>query len=161
MTISNNFKYNLDFYEKYHQNTFNKIIHILCIPLIVWSFFILINYLNINNYSVLFQPSLLVYLFYTIYYFKNESYYSIFSAVFYLFILIQSNIFYINIKNAWFYAILIQVFSWILQLASHKYIEKNSPAFVNGIKQSFLTAPLFIIIDLVKFIYKIINNKFD
>ena len=39
----------------------------------------------------------------------------------------------------------VHVTSWICQILSHKFIEKNSPALITGFKQSFLTAPIFVV----------------
>ena len=40
--------------------------------------------------------------------------------------------------------ILLHIFSWIVQILSHKYIEKNSPALITGFWDSFTIAPFFV-----------------
>ena len=62
--------------------------------------------------------------------------------------------FYYYVNNAWIYSIIIQISSWIIQILSHKYIEGNSPALIEGFVQSFLTAPLFIVVEIMEFITK-------
>ena len=42
----NIYKKNFNFYEKYHKNIYNKIVHIICIPNIVSSIFGLLNHLE-------------------------------------------------------------------------------------------------------------------
>ena len=67
--------------------------------------------------------------------------------------LIYSNayLFSNKIQNSWKWGLLIQILSWVLQLLSHKYIEKNTPAFKDGMVQSFLTAPLFVVVETLEY----------
>ena len=139
------------FYQKYHRHPINKFIHIWCIPMITWGLFILINQLTfIESRSIMCQPSTLLYTFYISYYLYNDLYYGMIAGLFYMCILLHANVFFLNIPNAWFYACVANVFGWVLQILSHRYIEKNKPALVDGLKQSILTAPLFIIIEIVE-----------
>ena len=166
------------FYEKYHRHPLNKFIHVLCIPAICWSLFIFLNYIpfsfsffdNIidNSYlnmacSLSLKPNFILYISYIIYYVWLSPCLGIASSIFYFIILLLANIFYCNIEHAWIYAIIVQIFSWILQILSHKFIEHNSPAFMSGFIQSFLTAPLFIVLEILVFFkchknIRIINN---
>ena len=147
------------FYKKYHQNPINKLIHIWCIPMITWGTFILLNYFTFfETNSIICQPSTLLYTFYISYYLYNELYYGILASIFYMCILLHANIFFLNIDNACVYAIMATIIGWVLQILSHKYIEKNQPALIDGFKQSVLTAPLFIIIELSESFHK--GDKF-
>ena len=143
------------FYKKYHKNTINKLIHIWCIPMITWGMFILMNYFTfLETNSIIYQPSTLLYTFYISYYIYNDLYYGMIAGLFYMCILLHANVFFLNIHNAWLYACMANVVGWVLQILSHIYIEKNKPALVDGLKQSFLTAPLFIIIELSESFHK-------
>jgi len=59
------FQSNYDFYQSYHGNVVNKLIHILCIPAIVWSTIILLSDYKFRGNNV----SALLLLFYSGYYF--------------------------------------------------------------------------------------------
>ena len=143
-----------NFYKKYHSNLGNIFVHIACIPILVWSIFGISNklgeFLNLNQNSIIRSlPSILIYIMYMIYYYiiaPNNIFYQ--TSLFYLIILVNLNSFYRNKYGLLFY-ILIHIGGWILQILSHKYLEGNSPALLNGIVQSFLTAPIFIVQELV------------
>ena len=78
------------------------------------------------------------------------------TMLFYAMILYNSSEFYrsaiINQQSSFYIFASIQVLSWIFQILSHKVIEKNSPALLSGIKQSVLTAPIFVIEELNSYI---------
>ena len=46
--------------------------------------------------------------------------------------------------------LIVHILGWVFQIASHKYLEGNSPALLDGIVQSFLTAPIFIVHEVVE-----------
>ena len=54
-----------NFYNSYHQNKINKMIHLICIPLIVWSVFTLTHKYKIKKIRL----SSLIFLYYFITYF--------------------------------------------------------------------------------------------
>jgi uncharacterized membrane protein YGL010W len=151
------------FYSDYHSHYLNKIIHIFCIPLICFSLFIFLNYIPYSiqfydsNYTFLnvilcIKSSFILYISYILYYLYLSPFLGFSCGLFYLFILISSNLFYYYVNNAWIYSILFQISSWVIQILSHKFIEGNSPAFKDGLIQSFLTAPLFIVVEIIEFI---------
>jgi len=88
------------------------------------------------------------------YYYKIAPTIYFYAIYFYLPILVHSNIFYNTTDGAYLYALVIQVLSWIIQILSHKFIEKNQPAFIDGLTQSVLVAPLFIIYEMKQIIKK-------
>lgn len=65
------------------------------------------------------------------------------------FIQISSYYFYLYVENVWQYAITLHVSSWIWQILGHIIFEKNRPAFKDNLVQSFLMAPLFVLIELI------------
>lgn len=153
------------FYSEYHSHKLNKIIHIFCIPLICFSLFIFLNYIpysvqiyntenTVLNVILNLKSSFILYTLYILYYLYLSPKLGLICGLFYLLILICGNLFYYYVNNAWIYSIIIQISSWIIQILSHKYIEGNSPAFIEGFIQSFLTAPLFIVVEIMEFITK-------
>ena len=151
MTVKDNIHYN--FYKKYHKNQINKIIHILCIPLILWSFSVFLNSiifqislnymfslnlfsLNLTLSSILLSIYLLIYTIIDINCFIPMS--------IYLFIIWLSSYLFLQYSSfSFYYALLINIFSWIMQFIGHGIFEGNRPALMDSIKQSFLMAPLF------------------
>tara|TARA_B100001094_G_scaffold49270_1_gene44699 strand:- start:990 stop:1475 length:486 start_codon:yes stop_codon:yes gene_type:complete len=146
------------FYKQYHKNDGNVFVHTICIPVLVWSLFGLMNNLGYfvglqqsSNYK--FIPSILIYVSYMIYYYiiaPRKLFWK--TVLFYLFVLTNSNSNYK--KKSPFYYLMIHILSWVFQILSHKFLEGNRPALLNGVVQSFLTAPIFVVYELDQ----ILNN---
>ena len=150
---------NYQFYKKYHSNFYNKLVHIFCIPGIVYSLLGLLMNLESRfskgekNKKLL---SLALYGLYMVYYYMIAPKH-IFrkTLMFYSSIYMASDITFDNMAKSSGLFLAIQILSWALQLLSHRFIEKNSPAFKDGFTQSFLTAPVFVVDEVVKFVPKI------
>ena len=146
---------NFEFYRKYHNNILNILVHIVCIPALVWSIFGLSNnvglYLGLTQTGLYkFIPSISIYSSYMAYYYIISPKKVFWQTFFlYLILLINANSTYNSSPSLAKYAI-VQILGWVFQIASHKYFERNSPALLNGISQSFLTAPIFIVHELVE-----------
>ena len=156
------------FYKKYHQNKINKLIHLFCIPLIVWSFCVLLNNLTIlshfkfnnsNIFTIDLDLSAYICLFYLIIYTFIES--STFFPMFlYLtFIYFTSYFFNLYVIKSIMYALFINIFSWIMQFIGHFFFEGNRPALMDSLVQSFLMAPLFSYFEFKELINKKKINK--
>lgn len=132
---------NYNFYKKYHNNKLNKIIHLICIPLIYLSSMGLINNNKLlRKYNI---PEL-IYLYYTYIHLKYDIYIGLIANFFYgyLYMLVKNN----KKKNKFY--LKLHLFSWILQFIGH-YIEGKKPALLNGIHQSFTTAPFFVVYEIL------------
>ena len=166
-----------NFYNRYHKNYINKRIHIVCIPVLLWSGFVFLSYVNIDidvnvdKLPVLSCKLLLgsyeidaIYLCFGIVDFNGASILATFYTSYYLvlnfklgllmyfilyFMQISSYYFYINVDNAWQIAGLAHIFAWMLQFIGHGIFEKNAPALKDNLIQSFLTAPIFVLIDVI------------
>lgn len=153
---SYNYQQNFLFYKKYHSTFMNVLVHIFCIPAIVWSMFGLANTFgrNIGIPQILyykFMPSMLIYTLYMIYYYLTAPRKIFWSSLyFYLAILVESNRVY-NINNSSDIFVCVQVIGWVLQILSHKVFEGNSPALLDGIVQVFATAPIFIVHEIKQY----------
>ena len=153
------------FYKKYHKNRINKLIHLFCIPMIVWSFCVILNKFTSCNEtyfdgSLLFKTKIDLSLFtcfsYLLFYFLLD-YYTLIPMFLYLsFIYGTSYLFNMYVANSVTYAIYINIFSWIMQFIGHYFFEGNRPALIDSIFQSFLMAPLF---SYFEFKEMIINKK--
>tara|TARA_B100000161_G_C33516575_1_gene398995 strand:- start:601 stop:1158 length:558 start_codon:yes stop_codon:yes gene_type:complete len=161
MTFEKNESY--QFYKKYHKNKINKIIHIFCIPLIVWSFSVLLHSIIFSFSTNILVPSgdlsnpfnyqqivninlnlsgILLSLYLIAYSIMDNSFFR--PMLFFLsFIWCSSYYFLYQVTSPYLYAILINIFSWIMQFIGHGIFEGNRPALIDSIIQSFLMAPLF------------------
>ena len=127
-------------YKKYHKNPVNITIHILCIPVIVWTSTILI--MNLSNVSFILTN---LYIFY--YTYLNKTYfYPMAIALYSNWVL--AHYFFINFPHKNKIAIILNILGWIAQVIGHSFFEKNKPAFMDSLVQSFLMAPLFVYLEL-------------
>ena len=119
------------FYESYHRNALNKLIHVFFIPILLWTG------LSISSHI----DSMIPYFVASIYggYYVNLDRKVGISYLFVL-ILMLFNLKTLSLTNS----ILLHIFSWVVQILSHKYIEKNSPALITGFWDSFTIAPFFV-----------------
>lgn len=142
-------------YAKYHKNKTNKIIHWICIPLIMFSLLGLLSLMTLFTYNSVAISALWFFIIFAIgYYIKLSKSLalgmSIVSICFIYFIeLINQN--FINQKFEIFLGIFI--ISWIGQFIGHK-IEGKKPAFVKDL-QFLLIGPLW----LLSYIYEKLGIK--
>jgi len=120
----------LTFYEIYHSEKRNKIIHFVFVPLLLYTGFVIT--FHIHNLI-----PISAFLGYSFYYMKLDSIVgtTYIPIMFYMLYHIQS----ISLLTA----ILIHVSSWIVQILSHKYFEGKAPALTQGFFQAITIAPLF------------------
>ena len=135
----------LYFYNNYHKNNINKLLHLIGIPMIVWSTFLGTHKFKIYRTRL----SFVLYLIYSYYYVKMNKYTGSLSVIFYYLIYNNSLNLYKKIKNnntkIIKYVGLTQLLAWFMQFFGHKYFENNKPALFKGFKDSFTIAPLFVI----------------
>ena len=142
-------------YAKYHKNKTNKIIHWICIPLIMFSLLGLLSLMTLFTYNSVAISALWFFIIFAIgYYIKLSKSLplgmTIISICFIYFIeLINQN--FINQKFEIFLGIFI--ISWIGQFIGHK-IEGKKPAFVKDL-QFLLIGPLW----LLSYIYEKLDIK--
>tara|TARA_B100001540_G_scaffold232040_1_gene206260 strand:+ start:372 stop:845 length:474 start_codon:yes stop_codon:yes gene_type:complete len=148
-----------DEYSRYHKNKINKIIHWICIPLIMFSLLGLLSKINIiklNTDSIFFSiRGLEIFIIIAIgYYLKISKSLAIgMSLITLLFVLIIESI-NKNDEIMQIYLYLgIFIISWIGQFIGHK-IEGKKPAFFKDL-QFLLIGPLW----LLAYIYKKLNIK--
>ena len=141
----------LEFYNQYHQNFWNKIIHMIFIPLIVLSIRIFLSEVYIGqpwfNWPGLrekmkFRVGRLLSNIYVIYYFTYGWQEGFLMLVYFTWI--ECAYYYINdnIPRKYLLAFYIFVFSWTMQFIGHE-IEGNKPALFDSLSQAFTAAPLF------------------
>ena len=145
------YKNNYIFYKKYHKSKYNILVHRICIPIIVWSLFGIVNAIgeHIHQNSIYnLYPSIIIYSFYILFYYLISAKRLFkYTLCCYTIILLLSIANY-KYSNLSIY-ITVQILGWIAQIISHKYIEGNAPALSKGIIRSILVAPIFIVDELI------------
>ena len=147
----------LEEYGRSHQNPINKLIHWICVPLIMFSLIGLLwsipfNYNLILNEKVFSINVPIIFLLVVImYYFKLSKSLSM-GMIFISFLLIKGiNLLFLLNLSLWKSSLFIFVVAWIGQFIGHK-IEGEKPSFFEDI-QFLLIGPAW----LLSFIYKKFN----
>lgn len=137
------------FYNRYHSNSINRLIHILCIPMISWSICVMLPF----YYSLglmLFYAALYTYIF--TYEIRNTTINETIAVNIHLMIIWLSAIFFkMYHENYMLIAGLVFVMSWIFQFIGHYFFEGNRPALFDSLYQSFAMAPLFTFFEITSF----------
>ncbi len=133
-----------DEYGSYHKNRINKIIHWICIPLIIFSLF---GILSLSKYV------LEIFIILTLsYYLRLSKSLTIGMAIISLLFIWITNFVNANGLGLYFYLVIFIV-AWIGQFIGHKF-EGKKPAFVKDL-QFLLIGPLW----LLSYIYNKINIR--
>ena len=137
-------------YAKYHKNKVNKIIHWICIPLIMFSLLGLLSLMILFTINSVTISALWFFITFAIgYYIKLSKSLALgmtIISIFFIYIIELINLNFINQKFEIF--LVIFIISWIGQFIGHK-IEGKKPAFVKDL-QFLLIGPLW----LLSYIYE-------
>ncbi|CAG8545515.1 hypothetical protein C2G38_740402 [Gigaspora rosea] len=154
-----NLEEQLAFYGQYHNNKVNVVIHIVFVPLILWSTLVvavnsgpLLPYdSNTWWYFTPFVPNaaLFIAIFYIGYYILLEPVAGALYAPLLLYMAYNANSFATAYPNHVTLAIIVHVFSWIIQFIGHGFFEKRSPALKDNLAQALLLAPLFVWLEVL------------
>ena len=127
-------------YEEYHQHPVNRLIHVACIPLIIWSSILLL---------MRFPKTLLLLLIYYIstYIFSGVPY-GILSSILLIIIVAHATEYVKHNRNYIATAIQIQIIAWCMQFVGHA-IEGSRPALMDSLQDAFLYAPVFVVNELM------------
>ena len=134
----------------------NKLVHILCIPMLVWTTTVFLSYIptytiNYENVEFNLTAAGITAFMYVNYYLYLDFRLGILSIfLFYLNVTTASNFVENNdLQYSVSVSLLIHLASWTLQILSHKYFEGNKPALLDSITQSFSIAPLFTLLEFL------------
>lgn len=139
-------------YGSHHQNATNAVMHIIGVPFIMLGVLIPLTWLGIDLWGVNFNAALLVYLALGAFYFSLDKA----CAVFFLFyagaVLYIANVVGGQASSSQAWGISAGAFfgGYILQFIGHG-IEGKAPALLTYPIQSQVAAPLFIVVELFKF----------
>tara|TARA_B110000008_G_scaffold158652_1_gene159479 strand:+ start:224 stop:661 length:438 start_codon:yes stop_codon:yes gene_type:complete len=124
------------FYQKFHQNKINRVIHVATIPVLIWTLAFALQAIRATGAISLGY----VYL----YYLMDPA--TLFPmSVFWGGTYFSSYVLYHNRPPwMWWYVGWLHVLAWVCQFAGHRFFEGNRPALMESVTQAFVTAPLFV-----------------
>ena len=128
-------------YEDYHTHPINKIIHVICIPLIVLTTCNLLSKVKLSICSVKLELSE-IFMFFMLGYYLYLSFLTFIVMLFYFFIILTAGYVWRLKKNYMYESLCVFIFAWIMQFVGHA-IEGNKPALFDSLIQTFTQAPLF------------------
>ena len=129
------------FYLKYHSNPINKLIHTICIPLIMLTSMIFLKQIYIHNRVDIVMLLIPVY---SVYYFSWGLNIGVIMTLYLIALELLAEAFngFMKKRVLLKYNSIVFVLAWILQFVGH-YIEGAKPALMDSVSQAFMVAPLF------------------
>ncbi len=146
-----NFAREMAFYSAYHQERTNVWIHVFGVPVIIFSAFIplaWVQLLEIGDHTL--TLATLYFLGTSLYYIGLDRLMGGLAVVLYgalCWAAHQAAALGVTATVAIFLAG--QIFGWSIQIYGHLHFEKNRPAFYENIIHSFVSAPIFVIADVL------------
>ncbi|GAV99444.1 duf962 domain-containing protein [Lentinula edodes] len=150
----------LTFYGAYHNNKINILIHVICVPLIMWSAMVLLasaphpsflpEYHQEFNKWLVFELNYPAILFtvYETYYFILEPVAALLYAPQFTLSLLTATAF-AQRSDHLTVAITMQTISWIAQFLGHGVAEKRAPALLDNLVGALVLAPFFVHLEIL------------
>lgn len=148
-----NLEKELAFYRKHHRNKTNVLIHIVCVPMILFSSLLL----GANHHygdNIYLNPAMLTAVGYGIYYTLLDVKFGLPTVP----VLLYSVFKFSQIVNseskaaANKFAIGLFLFSWIAQFSGHKWFERKAPSLFESLIQALVLAPFFVLFEIAYFL---------
>lgn len=141
-------------YAESHQNSTNKTIHWICVPLIFWSILGFISlipspHIFIEYFGMISIVSLVAIFLVTFFYFRLS--WRIALIMVFIMLLMEHLVYFINIEfqhKSWICFLSVFVLSWIGQFYGHK-IEGKKPSFLKDL-QFLLVGPIWLLHFILK-----------
>lgn len=141
-------------YAESHQNSTNKTIHWICVPLIFWSILGFISlipspHIFIEYFGMISIVSLVAIFLVTFFYFRLS--WRIALIMVFIMFLMEHLVYFINIEfqhKSWIFFLSVFVLSWIGQFYGHK-IEGKKPSFLKDL-QFLLVEPIWLLHFILK-----------
>ncbi|KAL4241528.1 2-hydroxy-palmitic acid dioxygenase Mpo1-like protein [Abortiporus biennis] len=149
------------FYGAYHANAVNVGIHMTCVPLIVWSSYVMGSRLptpsvfpnihfKVNDYLMFdfnwpFLHAVAVFL----YYFILEPIAAILYFPQLVLTVLTAIAFYHNLDDGFKIGLVVHVVCWLAQFIGHGVYEKRAPALLDNLIGALVLAPLFVHMELL------------
>jgi len=156
-------KHQLTFYGAYHNNKWNVLIHVTCVPLLLWSSQVFLSAAPtpswFPNYTLIFNEyasfewtwATVLSILYQAYYFALEPVAaSIYLPQFVVMLLSATS--YAHREYGQRNALLLHIFAWIMQFIGHGVAEGRSPALLDNIVGAAVLAPFFVHLEVLFFL---------
>jgi uncharacterized membrane protein YGL010W len=153
-----NLESQLNAYAPYHQNKWNILIHIICVPIIFWTVLVWLSvYGTVTfadvSFGLLSHPFPVNFAFiattvYALFYILLEPVAGITVSIILYALCYTANI-YAATPYAAFNAVIIHVVCWILQFIGHGVAEGRAPALFDSFVQALLLAPIFVWLEIL------------
>jgi 2-hydroxy fatty acid dioxygenase len=147
-------KFQRFFYEygRYHRNTINILIHIVCIPIITLTFFLMFDHLSFKILNLPFNTFYIIFAIWVPIYIYTDFFTGLITSI-------QYPLLYYWVKP-YMYSftlfglspaqsiVVIHVVSWLLQFIGHGKFEKRKPALMDNVLLMF-NAPVFVVMEIL------------
>jgi len=150
----------LSFYGAYHSNKWNQLVHLIFVPMIVFTALVWLSYtptlINVSTQNLpvpdfvrenlAFNGALLFYLAYATFYVLLEPVAGFsFNCIMFLMVLCANKWVQVDPVHAWQYATVLHLLSWFFQVAiGHHVFEGRAPSLLDSFLQSLVMSPLFV-----------------
>ncbi|KAJ7904255.1 hypothetical protein B0H14DRAFT_2662073 [Mycena olivaceomarginata] len=153
-------QHQLTFYGAYHSNRINILIHVICVPILLWSFQVMGSQIPVPSFIPAIHHRFSDYLvfdlnvpaihaaIYLAYYFALEP----FAALLYtpqLVLSLLTATAYSSTAGHVTQAIILHAFSWVAQFIGHGVAEKRAPALLDNLIGAVVLAPFFVHLEIL------------
>ncbi|KAF7728201.1 hypothetical protein EC973_006595 [Apophysomyces ossiformis] len=152
-------KKQLVFYGAHHNNKVNIAIHMVFVPIILWTFFgartgpllDVAQFPESFGWLKAFGPNLsfFVIVFYSSYYAILDPVAGALCAPLLYGAAYTANQYYLNNPDAIKNAAVLHVIAWIIQFVGHGFAEKRSPKLMDNLVQALVSAPYFVFFEIL------------
>ena len=130
------------FYQKFHRNVVNRYIHVLTIPMLIWTIAFTMHAFSMTGVISLAY----VYL----YYLMDPASLVPMSVLWGGTYVSSCAVYWNRSPLTWYYVGAAHAAAWALQLMGHRFFEGNRPALTESVTQAFVTAPLFVYYEITE-----------
>lgn len=161
INIKEKFTESFAFYAAYHQHPVNQLMHIITIPIIVFTILTWLAYGSFYEPDLTGQSTdminrllsvnfgIVLIAFYVMVYVVLDVLGGLLFLPCVLILYGGANLFRYYVPYAWAISIALHIIAWIFQFAGHGIWEKRKPALFDSLIQAFLMAPFFIFMELL------------
>ena len=157
--LQNKLKDSFAFYRAYHRHPVNQIIHMITIPIIVFTILIWLSYVKFYQFDQL-SPDILckmltinlglaISIIYITFYLILDIVGGILMTFVILIMYLGANLFRYYVPYAWAWALGAHVIAWVFQFLGHGLWERRKPALFDSLIQAFLMAPYFVLMEII------------
>ncbi|OZJ02552.1 hypothetical protein BZG36_04502 [Bifiguratus adelaidae] len=149
-------KHQLFVYGAHHHNKVNVFIHIVCIPLILWTSLVFSATTGplVKTSLSLVEPNLAFFgmVVYAAYYLALDPVAGLIATPILFYCVRTATNFLHTQHHAVTIALAIHVFSWIAQFVGHGVYEKRKPKLLDNLVQALILAPYFVLFEILFFL---------